>query len=121
MVMTMSTKSVYQFRIDTKEKEEVFAILKDLGFTPAQAIKLFLRQVKKTRSIPFEISAQQGRFIEPDATNRKQAFENFMKLTQERAENPTEALKNLTLAELNQMIDEEREAVHQEQLKSQNA
>lgn len=47
--------AMYQFRIDAKEKQEVFQIFQELGIKPSQAIKLFLRQVKETRSIPFEV------------------------------------------------------------------
>lgn len=54
IVMTEQT-AMYQFRIDAKEKQEVFQIFQELGIKPSQAIKLFLRQVKETRSIPFEV------------------------------------------------------------------
>lgn len=48
--------AMYQFRIDAQEKQEVFQIFEELGIKPSQAIKMFLRQVKETRSIPFEVS-----------------------------------------------------------------
>lgn len=54
IVMAEQT-AMYQFRIDAKEKQEVFQIFQELGIKPSQAIKLFLRQVKETRSIPFEV------------------------------------------------------------------
>ena len=46
---------MYQFRIDEQEKAETFAILKELGIKPAQAVRLFFRQVRQTKSIPFPI------------------------------------------------------------------
>ena len=51
----MSRTTTYQIRIDEKEKQETFAVLHDLGITPAQAVKMFLIQVRITRSIPFPI------------------------------------------------------------------
>jgi len=53
--MQMSTSTMYQFRIDPKEKAEAFAVIESLGLKPAQAMRLFLRQVRQTHSIPFPI------------------------------------------------------------------
>lgn len=53
--MEMSHSTMYQFRIDEAEKAETFAVLNDLGVKPAQAIRLFFRQVRQTKSIPFVI------------------------------------------------------------------
>lgn len=47
--------TMYQFRIDKKEKQEVFQVFNELGIKPSQAIKMFFRQVKETRSIPFDV------------------------------------------------------------------
>lgn len=57
-MLTMS-KSTYQIRIDDTEKQETFAVFRDLGVTPAQAIKMFFTQVRVTKSIPFEIKNQE--------------------------------------------------------------
>jgi DNA-damage-inducible protein J len=51
----MSNSKTYQIRIDEKEKQETFAVFSDLGITPAQAIKMFFSQVRRTHSIPFPI------------------------------------------------------------------
>ena len=51
----MAHSTMYQFRIDEAEKAETFAILNDMGIKPAQAIRLFFRQVRQTKSIPFPI------------------------------------------------------------------
>ena len=53
--MQVTTSTMYQFRIDEAEKAETFAVLNDLGMKPAQAIRLFFRQVRQTKSIPFPI------------------------------------------------------------------
>jgi DNA-damage-inducible protein J len=46
---------MYQFRIDEQEKIETFEILREMGIKPAQAVRLFFRQIRKTHSIPFPI------------------------------------------------------------------
>lgn len=51
----MSNSTMYQFRIDETEKAETFAILNELGMKPAQAIRLFFRQIRQTNAIPFPI------------------------------------------------------------------
>lgn len=62
---TMSQPTtMYQFRIDAKEKQEVFQIFEELGIKPSQAIKMFFRQVKETRSIPFEVRLPNKETIE---------------------------------------------------------
>jgi addiction module RelB/DinJ family antitoxin len=52
---TSSRPSLYQFRIDAKEKAETFAILDNMGIKPSQAVRLFFRQIRKTKTIPFPI------------------------------------------------------------------
>lgn len=51
----MGTSTMYQFRIDEQEKAETFAILNEMGIKPAQAVRLFFRQIRKTHAIPFPI------------------------------------------------------------------
>jgi addiction module RelB/DinJ family antitoxin len=51
----MARTAVYQIRLDEQEKQQAFAVLRELGVSPAQAIRVFLRQVVATRSIPFMI------------------------------------------------------------------
>ena len=51
----MRRTEVYQVRLDVHEKKQAFAVFKQLGISPAQAIRLFFRQVVVTRSIPFPI------------------------------------------------------------------
>lgn len=54
---TMARSTYYQIRISPEEKEQVFSVFRDMGISPAQAVKLFFRQVVETRSIPFPIQA----------------------------------------------------------------
>lgn len=56
--------TMYQFRIDAQEKQEVFQIFSELGVKPSQAIKMFFRQVKETRSIPFDVKLPNKETIE---------------------------------------------------------
>lgn len=54
--MPAVSKSVsYQIRLEESEKERAFSVFRELGISPAQAVRLFLRQVVETRSIPFPI------------------------------------------------------------------
>ncbi|TXJ07434.1 MAG: type II toxin-antitoxin system RelB/DinJ family antitoxin [Acinetobacter sp.] len=51
----MIKTEVYQIRLDSNEKKQAFAVFKQLGLTPAQAVRMFFRQVVLTQSIPFNI------------------------------------------------------------------
>lgn len=51
----MSRSTMYQFRIDEQEKAETFAIFEQMGIKPAQAVRLFFRQVRQTHALPFPI------------------------------------------------------------------
>ncbi|KAA8735481.1 type II toxin-antitoxin system RelB/DinJ family antitoxin [Acinetobacter qingfengensis] len=51
----MAKTEVYQIRLDSEEKKQAFAVFKQLGLTPAQAVRMFFRQVVMTQSIPFSI------------------------------------------------------------------
>lgn len=54
----MRKTEVYQVRLDSQEKKQAFAVFKQLGMTPAQAVRLFFKQVVLTKSIPFVIENQ---------------------------------------------------------------
>ncbi len=54
----MRKTEVYQVRLDSQEKKQAFAVFKQLGITPAQAVRLFFKQVVLTKSIPFPIENQ---------------------------------------------------------------
>ena len=54
----MRKTEVYQIRLDSQEKKQAFAVFKQLGITPAQAVRLFFKQVAITKSIPFSIENQ---------------------------------------------------------------
>ena len=54
----MRKTEVYQVRLDSQEKKRAFAVFKQLGITPAQAVRVFFKQVVLTKSIPFSIENQ---------------------------------------------------------------
>lgn len=88
----MSESTMYQFRLDADEKRQAFETFKELGIKPAQAIRLFLRQVTATKSIPFDINV-------PNATTQRamQEVEEMIAQKQARfatAEELFDALEN---------------------------
>lgn len=48
----------YTFRIDEDLKNQAFSVFKSYGLNPAQAIKMYLRQVVETNSIPVKLDYQ---------------------------------------------------------------
>lgn len=67
--LMMRRTEVYQVRLDMHEKKQAFAVFKQLGISPAQAIRMFFRQVVMTRSIPFPI--EHGQLDHLDADSHK--------------------------------------------------
>lgn len=56
----MSTTN-FNIRMDEKLKEEAFPIIESYGLTPAQAIKLFLKQIADTKAIPLNFDYKTNR------------------------------------------------------------
>ncbi len=46
------TAVTYNIRLDQELRDEAFEVLDSYGLTPSEAIKLFLKQVAKTRTVP---------------------------------------------------------------------
>ncbi|MBO7555376.1 MAG: type II toxin-antitoxin system RelB/DinJ family antitoxin [Neisseriaceae bacterium] len=46
----------YSIRIDDELKEKAFPIIEKYGLTPPQAIKLFLKQIAETYSLPLSFN-----------------------------------------------------------------
>lgn len=55
----MAKTSSMHIRVEPKIKEEVEAILSNLGMTSAEAINIYLRQIILNSGIPFEIKTPQ--------------------------------------------------------------
>jgi DNA-damage-inducible protein J len=80
-------------RIDNDLKQECDIIFQDLGLTMSAAMTLFLKQVARTRSIPFELKAHS-----PNKATRKTLdaiISNKEKLTGP-FNTPREMMKELT-------------------------
>jgi addiction module RelB/DinJ family antitoxin len=53
----MARDTTVQFRIDSAIKEEAFAVFHEMGLSPSEAVRVFFKQVQKTRTIPFVVGA----------------------------------------------------------------
>lgn len=49
-----------QIRIDSKTKQAVTKVFKDLGIDVSTGIKLFFHQVARTKSVPFPLLTENG-------------------------------------------------------------
>ncbi len=64
-----------QIRIDKKEKEEVKKIFNKLGLDMSSAIKLFLRQTKIKKGLPFLLLTENNLTVEEEDTILKASNE----------------------------------------------
>jgi DNA-damage-inducible protein J len=56
----MASQTTIQLRIDTKTKREAKKTLDELGLDMSSAVKLFLRNVVITQSIPLDLVTENG-------------------------------------------------------------
>jgi DNA-damage-inducible protein J len=78
----MSTKqaqSHIQIRIDEKTKKQAKKTLEELGLDVSSAVKLFLRNVIITESIPFDIKTKNGFTRQQETQMLKEADEALKK------------------------------------------
>jgi addiction module RelB/DinJ family antitoxin len=52
----MARDTTVQFRIDADVKEDAFAVFREMGITPSEAVRVFFKQVQKTRTLPFVVT-----------------------------------------------------------------
>lgn len=136
MQTVMARSTYYQLRLSEEEKTSAFSVFQELGLTPAQAFRLFLRQVVKTRSIPFQIrevqapvfdeQAEKEKLIQlmearrgyklPRFANREEALASSDRAYQEARKTP-QPVDDTDEEELMKVVDEAREEVWQEQQK----
>jgi addiction module RelB/DinJ family antitoxin len=66
----MARDTTVQFRIDSTVKEEAYAVFQQIGISPSEAVRVFLKQVQITRTLPFPVIAAdaQGLAAEDDYT-----------------------------------------------------
>ncbi|MBE0474227.1 type II toxin-antitoxin system RelB/DinJ family antitoxin [Rhodoferax sp.] len=66
----MAHDTTVQFRIDSTVKEEAFAVFQKMGISPSEAVRVFLKQVQLTQTLPFPLAAanEQDLDVEDDYT-----------------------------------------------------
>lgn len=52
-------------RVDQEVKKEAEILFEEMGVNMSSAVNMFLRQVIRTRGIPFEVTAKQDDFFNP--------------------------------------------------------
>jgi addiction module RelB/DinJ family antitoxin len=68
----MSRDTTVQFRMNSEIKEGAFAVFREMGISPSEAVRVFFKQVQKTRTLPFVVVAD-------DAVNTAQELESDYK------------------------------------------
>ena len=63
----------YNIRIEQDLRDRAFAVLEDYGLAPAQAIKLFLKQVADTQTVPLSFNHHQHK--QPNAVTQQAMLE----------------------------------------------
>ena len=92
-------------RIDDSLKDELDDVFNQIGITMTSAINIFLRQVARTRSIPFEISCAEPRRYNLGRRSRNEALAALDAITAERMLNNE---REWTMDEINAEIAESR-------------
>ena len=57
MPTTQDADTTVQFRLNANIKDGAFAVLREMGISPSEAMRVFMTQVYKTRTLPIVISA----------------------------------------------------------------
>jgi len=71
----MNTQTTVQVRIDMKTKRAAQNTLKEMGLDLSSGMKLFLRSVAITQSIPFQIKTANGFTMEEEKIMIKEGIE----------------------------------------------
>ena len=53
----MARDTTVQFRMDASIKEGAFAVFREMGMSPSEAVRIFFKHVQKTKTLPFIITA----------------------------------------------------------------
>lgn len=75
--------SSYTFRVDKELRDQAFAVFESYGLKPAQAIKLFFRQVAETKTVPIQLDYQPSGFNFDLARMKEQVNDTFHKAPRE--------------------------------------
>ena len=57
MTTAQDADATIQFRMNSAVKDGAFAVLREMGISPSEAMRVFMTQVYKTRTLPLVISA----------------------------------------------------------------
>jgi addiction module RelB/DinJ family antitoxin len=57
MSNTQDADATIQFRMNSTIKDGAFAVLREMGISPSEAMRVFMTQVYKTRTLPLVIAA----------------------------------------------------------------
>lgn len=57
IAMAHDVDATVQFRMNSTIKDGAFAVLRDMGISPSEAMRVFITQVYKTRTLPLVIAA----------------------------------------------------------------
>ncbi len=77
---TTKSRSNIQVRIDSKTKKQAQKTLDCLGLDMSSAVKLFLRSVVITQSIPFDIRTANGFTLKQEADMVRESKETLKKV-----------------------------------------
>jgi RHH-type rel operon transcriptional repressor/antitoxin RelB len=58
VIMATDTDTTVQFRINSAIKEGAFSVFHEMGISPSEAMRVFITQVYRTRTLPLVISAE---------------------------------------------------------------
>lgn len=56
--MATETDTTVQFRINSTIKEGAFSVFHEMGISPSEAMRVFITQVYRTRTLPLVVSAE---------------------------------------------------------------
>lgn len=57
MTISHEADATIQFRMNSAVKDGAFAVLREMGISPSEAMRVFMTQVYKTRTLPLVIAA----------------------------------------------------------------
>lgn len=62
----MAHDTTVQFRVDSTVKEEAFAVFQKMGISPSEAVRVFLKQVQLTQTLPFPVAMANEQDLDVD-------------------------------------------------------
>lgn len=66
----MATTTNFSIRLDDELKQKSFAVIEGFGLTPSQAIRLMLKQIADTGSLPISFEKRKEPTLTPQAEAR---------------------------------------------------